>query len=426
MSLKDALTAVVQTVGAANIAPALPANAAASELKWKPQATVSPANAAELAQVVTHLESAGAAVVPLGGGTQIHVGYPPASDRTVFVVRTSRLNRVLDFQPDDMTVTVEPGITLSALQKHLAARKQMLALDVPFPERATLGGIVSAATSGFWRPAYGAPRDLLIGVQALMTGGVEVKGGGKVVKNVAGYDICKLFTGAWGTLGIITEMTFRVRPRPETERVLCWQMPNLATAAKLGFDLHQAQLAPTFISFTNELNGVALLLVGLQGDTVRVQWQADEFGQRLRAAGISEEPTLLDALQYETLRNGQARNTSYTPIAAHVSCLPTDLPALIARLEPLLTFPRLRVTAHCATGLLSLAAIDVPPGTLTQFLALFPNPSRVAWLRLDENRDNIEPPLWGEEQGDFFLHRALKQKLDPQNTFSPGRFYGQI
>lgn len=426
MNLKEALTAVVQTIGAANVAPGLPADAAASDLSWKPQATLSPANTAELAAIITHLEAAGAAIVPLGGGTQIHVGYPPAPERTAIVVRTSRMNRVLDFQPDDMTVTVEPGITLNALQKHLQSRNQMLALDVAFPERATLGGIVSAATSGFWRPAYGTPRDLLIGVKAIMTGSTEIKGGGKVVKNVAGYDICKLFTGAWGTVGIITELTFRVRPRPETERVLGWNVPDLATAARLGFELHQAQLAPTFVSLTNELTGRALLLVGLQGDAVRVQWQADEFAARLRAAGISEEPTLLEPLQFEMLRNGQARNTSYTPIAANISCLPTDLPALVARLEPLLAFPRLRLTAHCATGLLSLAAIDVPSGTLAQFLAAFPKPSRVTWLRLDENPDKLELPLWGEEQGDFFLHRALKQKLDPNNTFSPGRFYGKI
>jgi len=426
MSLKEAMTEIVKTLGAEHLAPGLPEETAVAELNWKPQGVLSPDSVAQTTAILSLLEAEGAAVVPVGGGTQIHVGYPPTADRPVFMVRTTRLNRVLDFQPDDMTVTVEPGVTLDALQQTLAVRNQYLPLDVPYSNRATLGGIVSANTSGFWRPAYGTPRDLLIGVRALMTGSVEIKGGGKVVKNVAGYDVCKLFTGAWGTLGILTELTFRTRPKPETERVLAWQLPDLATAARLGLELHHAQLAPIFITVTNELTTKPNLLVGLQGDAARVQWQADEFARRLRMAGIAGEPVAVEPLQFRTLRNGQARATNYTTIAAQVSCLPSDLPAFVAQLDALLSFPRLRITAHSATGILALGAIEVPRGTLQQFLALFPKPSRVQWIDLTENPDNLDLPLWGEEQGDAFLHRSLKQTLDPQNTFSPGRFYGQI
>ena len=223
------MTEIVKTLGAERLAAGLPEYTAAAELAWKPQGVISPATVEQIATVLSLLEAEGAAIVPVGGGTQVHVGYPPAQDRPVFMVRTTRLNRVLDFQPDDMTVTVEPGITLEALQKTLATHNQTLPLDVPYAPRATMGGIVSANSSGFWRPAYGTPRDLLIGVKALMTESTEVKGGGKVVKNVAGYDVCKLFTGAWGTLGILTELTFRTRPKPETERVLAWQLPDLTT-----------------------------------------------------------------------------------------------------------------------------------------------------------------------------------------------------
>ncbi len=420
------MTEITKTLGAERLAAGLPEYTAAAELTWKPQGVISPANVEQIAVVLKLLEAEGVAIIPIGGGTQIHVGYPPAEGRPVFMIRTTRLNRVLDFQPDDMTVTVEPGITLEALQKSLAARNQYLPLDVPYAPRATMGGIVSANTSGFWRPAYGTPRDLLIGVKALMTEGTEVKGGGKVVKNVAGYDVCKLFTGAWGTLGILTELTFRTRPKPEIERVLAWTLPDLTVGAKLGLELHHAQLAPTFISLTNELTTKPNLLVGLQGDAARVQWQADEFAARLRAAGIEGEPASVEPLQFETLRNGVGRTTAYTTIAAQISCLPTDLPELIAKLDAMLTFPRLRVTAHSATGILALGAIDVPRGTIQQFLAAFPKPSRVQWLNLSENPDALDLPLWGEEQSDSFLHHALKAKLDPKNTFSPGRFYGRI
>ena len=185
----------------AEIAPPLPAD-------WPaPAAVVAPNETAVIAPIVKAAEQAGAAIVPLGGGTQRFVGAAPKSDRPYLLLRLNACDRILAYEPDDLTVTCEPGLTLAALQTELAAKNQRLALDIPCPESATLGGIVSTNGAGFQRGAYGAARDLLLGLRAVMAGGVEIAGGGRVVKNVAGYDVCKLFTGAWGTLGVVTEIT---------------------------------------------------------------------------------------------------------------------------------------------------------------------------------------------------------------------------
>ena len=154
-----------------------------------------------------------------------------------------------------MTITCEPGVTLSALQAHLATRRQFLPSTC-----LCLRGLRWAASSPPIRAASVAgvrrARDLVIGIRAIMTGGTQVKGGGKVVKNVAGYDVCKLFTGAWGTAGVITEITFKVYPLPEGERLLWMPAPDIATAARAGFALHQAQLAPTALLATNEFSTI--------------------------------------------------------------------------------------------------------------------------------------------------------------------------
>src|SRR5262249_8362846 len=145
------------------------------------------------------------------------MGGPPS--RLDAVVVTRRLNRILDYQPDDMTVTVEAGVTVAELQRTLAERSQFLPLDPPLAARATLGGTVAANVSGPWRAGYGTAPDWLIGLRIAAADGQVVKGGGRVVKNVAGYDLCKLYTGSLGTLGVLYELTFKVMPRPEASAV---------------------------------------------------------------------------------------------------------------------------------------------------------------------------------------------------------------
>jgi glycolate oxidase FAD binding subunit len=389
-----------------------------------PFIAVAPTTIEPIPDIVRAAERAGAALIPHGGGTMLQTGYPPSADRPYLLLDMRRADRILDYQPDDLTVTCEPGVTLRALQEALVAGRQCLALDVPLPDRATLGGIVSANASGFDRPAYGAPRDLLIGVRAVMAGGIAVKGGGKVVKNVAGYDVCKLFTGAWGTLGVLTELTFKVRTRPETSRMVAWKAPDLSTAARVGLAQHHARLAGTSFIATNELDGNPALVVGLQGLPERVDWQAQEYGRLAASAGLNASPQTLSPTEVDVWRNLQARIEPGTPIATRIACLPTEVAVLLDRLRAL---PDLAITAHIATGIVSLAAHN-PAGLPADSLSrLLPPGSHLTWTRLDPQvADTITIERWGRTGGEIVLHRRLKQSLDPGNTFSPGRFLNHL
>jgi glycolate oxidase FAD binding subunit len=393
-----------------------------------PLGVVAPGDAAQVAETVRAVEAANAAMVVVGGGTQLQTGYPPRADRPTILLSTARMNRITDFQPEDLTATCEPGVTLAQLQSTLAVHRQEVALDVPLPERATLSGIVATGRTGFNRPVYGAPRDLVIGLRAVMSGGVEVKGGGKVVKNVAGYDICKLFTGAWGTMGVITELTLKLRTRPELDRMLAWDAPNLAVAARVGLQLHHARLAGVSFLATNELNGQPHLVVGLQGTPSRVEWQSAEYARLAVVGGLTTAPTLLTPEQIDGWRDRQARLDPDMVWAAQIVCLPTQVADLLAQLAAL-PHPA-ACTAHCATGIVSLAAIGPEvsePPPVQPLSQLLPREANLTWTRLNGDDTSLhDVDLWGRPRAEFAWHRALKQALDPKATFSPGRFYGRL
>jgi glycolate oxidase FAD binding subunit len=334
------------------------------------------------------------------------------------------MNRLLDYQPDDLTVTCEPGMTLEALQQALAARHQFLPIDCALPERTTLGGIVSTNSSGFSRPSYGTPRDLLIGLRAVMSGGVEVKGGGKVVKNVAGYDVCKLFTGAWGTLGVLTELTFKVRPMSAAGAVLAWPAPDVSTAASIGLELFHSKVAPAYLLATNEPEGRPALVAGLQGTAARVAWQQAELTRMVREAGLQHPPAPLAETETAYLRDVQARLHRGVRLGARIACLPTELPALVRNLELL---PGLRMTVQCAVGTLNVASADPDPALTLSLRSAAPRGANLLWTRIEPELARPQKiAIWGEARQDMALHRALKQALDPQATFSPGRFLGGL
>ena len=390
----------------------------------RPIAMAIPGSEDDVEKVVQAAESAGVALVPCGGGTRLQTGYPPTESKPWVLLSSARLIRLLDHQPDDLTVTCQPGMTLGALQKILATHHQFLALDTALPDQASLGGIVSSNMTGFRRLAYGAPRDLLIGLRAVMTDGVTVKGGGKVVKNVAGYDVCKLFSGAWGTLGFLTELTFKVRPSPETECALAWRAPDLCAAANLGLRLHHDQIAPTFILATNEPEGETRLVVGLHGTQRRVEWQTLAIQKAVESAGWADPRCTLGDDDVSALRDVQARLSPEIGSAARLSCLPTEMPRIIEQLDAI---PNVRLTADIGTGTVNFAVINVEPSHIAAIKALTPRDSNLLWMKLDSStaeREKIE--VWGEKRDHHYLHRAIKQSLDPKNTFSPGRFFDKL
>lgn len=197
------------------------------------------------------------------------------------------MQRVLEYTPEDMTVTAEAGITLGQLQRRLAEGKQWLPIDPPGADTLTIGALLAANRSGPRRAGFGTIREHLLGIKVVLADGRVIKAGGKVVKNVAGYDLCKLFVGSHGTLGVIVEATFKVLPRPESEAVLQRSTSDFGELRELLERINASPLTPVVL----DLHGAAAehnLVLALAGAREDVEWQRE----RAQAAGVSEPATL--------------------------------------------------------------------------------------------------------------------------------------
>src|ERR1700719_2705694 len=207
----------------------------------RPILVVEPGNEQELANVLKLANAAGLAVIPRGGGSKLEWGNRPA--RADVIVSTARLNRVIAHAWADLTVNVEAGCTMAKLQETLAKHGQRLALDPLWPEQATVGGVLSTNDSGALRLRFGSLRDLVIGSTVALADGTVASSGGKVVKNVAGYDLPKLVTGAFGTLGVITKAIFRLHPLPKETRTLSCETLDLAEGQRLMLAIQNSKMA---------------------------------------------------------------------------------------------------------------------------------------------------------------------------------------
>src|SRR3981081_2377455 len=218
----------------------------------RPSIVGDPGSEQELAKVLKLANAVRLAVIPRGGGTKLQWGNRP--ERADVILSTSRLNRVIEHAWADLTVSVEAGCTIGKLQETLAKHGQRLALDALWPERATVGGVLSTNDSGALRLRFGALRDLIIGVTIALPDGTLASSGGKVVKNVAGYDLTKLATGAFGTLGIITRAVFRLHPLPRNTRSFSMGTKGVEEARRIIDAIQNSKLAHTALQgrFENE------------------------------------------------------------------------------------------------------------------------------------------------------------------------------
>ncbi|HUH64173.1 MAG TPA: FAD-binding oxidoreductase, partial [Terracidiphilus sp.] len=209
----------------------------------QPANVIAPASAQEIAKVLQCCSSAGIAVIPRGGGTKLDWGSRP--QKADLILSTERLNRVIEHAWGDMTTTVEAGCTIASLQKTLKAHGQRLTADPLWSEQATIGGVLATADNGTFRIRYGGLRDLVLGVEVALAGGNVIKAGGKVVKNVAGYDLSKLVIGSLGTLGVITRAVFRLHPIPVATVTYSTLLSTAAEANQLVLNILDSQLVYT-------------------------------------------------------------------------------------------------------------------------------------------------------------------------------------
>jgi glycolate oxidase FAD binding subunit len=392
----------------------------------RPRVVCRPADADQISAVLRIAGEVNAAVTPWGGGTAIGLGNAPR--RVDIVLRTDRVASLREHDDANLTATVQAGMALGALNARLAAGRQFLALDPPRPEGATVGGIVAANANGPRRMSYGGVRDLVIGMRMVLAGGEQIKAGGKVVKNVAGYDMCKLFTGSLGTLGIITEVTFKMAPLPEAAATVLAR-GGVEAAMRVVDELFASVLQPTAITVTNVLDGPAAdagaLAVAAEGFNEAVDRHLRDIEALAGAAGMEAE--VLRGSGHEALwarlRDFPA-GAPQAPEGHGVVRLTVPLGAVAAALEVVRTLPGTPDwVAHAASG---ASNVRVPAAAVP---GAFERLASAAQIHRGHVVLLTAPPevkrgrdVWGPPPPALSLMREIKRQFDPDNLLNPGRF----
>ncbi len=370
--------------------------------------TVFPSSIELIQDIVRIAEENSVQLIPTGNGTSLNLQFLN-QDSSSLLVSTNRMQRILYYEPDELVLSAEAGATLEQIQQILLPNKQWLALDPPHEARATLGGIVSTNRTLFLRASYGSPRDLLIGMHAVMHKGIFIKGGGRVVKNVAGYDICKLFTNARGTLGVLTDTTFRVQVKPEVCKVMCWEAESLLQASETGMRLYQSLLEGSAFIVTNQLGPVAKLIVLLYGPEVRVEWQKETFS----SLAALKHPIELPESSLLALRDGLGLNGC--KFSCRLSLLPSELNRFLSNIED---YPGIGITVDCSLGIVWMCTETTNYAGIYQLLEILSPETNIEIIAapvdfsLDSIRNNTR---FRDVNG---IHARIKQQLDPLNTFA--------
>src|SRR5262252_4054274 len=306
----------IDILGAEHVRPGAPADNVSGV---QPQLILEPASESQLAAVLHLANGSKLAVIPRGGGTKLGWGNPPS--RGDIILSTAGLNKIIEHAWADLTVTVEAGCTIQTLQETLAPHGQRLALDPLWPEKATVGGILSTNDSGALRLRFGALRDLIIGVTIALPDGTLASSGGKVVKNVAGYDLPKLVTGALGTLGVITRAVFRLHPLPLNTRSFTISVGSPDEAQNMVLAIQDSKLAHVALQSHFSAESSLAIDILFEGTEAGLIAQASHLRSLCRSTQISEaSPTVWKARQELCFLS----NPEETAIAK-ISTLPADL-----------------------------------------------------------------------------------------------------
>jgi len=407
-----------------------------------PLPTAQPQSVAELCDLVRRAAAEESAVYPLGGRTMLNFGLPPT--KPGIAVDLSRLDQVLDFPARDMTITVQAGITIRRLQEITVAENLRLPVDIPLADRATLGGAIATNVSGPRRYGFGTFRDYVIGISVINDEGQETKAGGRVVKNVAGYDLCKLHVGALGTLGVISQVTLKLKPLPEHQTLIevrCKE--NLATLLDR---LHGKRTRP--VAFTvvspygvnvvfptgDDPDEIAsegwLVVVGFEGNDETLEWQVNQLQREAGEFGIptsSHWPDELGRHAWNALTDFPLSVPASVTFKANL--LPNGTAAFCDRLASF--DKRIAFHAHAGNGIVighlnpSMALQEAAPLIRQLLDAAAAQQGNLTLLRCPPAWKN-HLPVWGNPRPDNWLMKAVKDKLDPRGLFNPGRFVAGI
>jgi glycolate oxidase FAD binding subunit len=399
------------------------ATAAEAVCGVQPRLVLEPANEQQLAAVLRLANDRSLAAVPRGGGTKLSWGNPPS--RADVILSTARLDKIIEHPWADLTVSVEAGCTIQKLQSALAQHGQRLALDPLWPAHATIGGVLSTNDSGSLRLRFGALRDLIIGVTLALPDGTLASSGGKVVKNVAGYDLPKLVTGALGTLAIITRAIFRLHPLPGNSKTLSISGCNLEDMQRLILAVQDSRLAHTSLQARIAQDAEPVVDILFEGTEAGIAAQESQLRELARPSPVADAPSTVWGASQELWSSPDPAS----PAVAKITALPASIARTIEFLQHTtnpckarwkLTFEaigigwlRLEAAPENLHAVLSSLRVELERDGGS--LALFDHPASMSPL-----------DAWGRPGDALPLMRAVKNQFDPKNTLNPGRFVGGI
>jgi glycolate oxidase FAD binding subunit len=388
----------------------------------QPQLVLEPTNELQFVSALRQANDSNLAVIPRGGATKLAWGNPP--QRADLILSTARLNKILEHAASDLTVSAEAGVTIRELQAALALHNQRLAIDVLWPKNATVGGVLSTNDSGALRLRFGSLRDLIIGVTIALPDGTLASSGGKVVKNVAGYDLPKLVTGAFGTLGVITRAVFRLHPLPQSARTFTCLTRDVEQAQNLLLAIQDSQLAHSALQvrFIHESPQPQLDIL-FEGTEAGITAQATTLKSLVAPAPVVESDHPVWNARQE-LFNAPPLQES-TCAVAKLSFLPAQLATLIGTVRRVTTVNHLGFSAVAQAFGLATLLLEGPPQNLHAALeSLRAELEHNAASLFVAHRPAGMPPLdsFGNFGDSLPLMRALKSQFDPQQTLNPLRF----
>ncbi|MDB5070569.1 MAG: linked oxidase domain protein [Candidatus Eremiobacteraeota bacterium] len=394
-----------------------------------PRDIMTPRSIPELAEAVRDLHGERKSFALLGGGTQLELGNAPRALDTV--IRTTALDEIVDYTPEDQTITVQAGITLAELDAVLAEHGQMLPLDAADRERATVGGVVATNSYGRRRQRYGTAKDLIIGVGIVRPDGVRARGGGKVIKNVAGFDLPKLMVGSLGTLGALASITFRLYPIPQSTRAAVIHFEHETSIADVLRELIARRLEPESVALYN-YDALVVTFAGTQaGVEAQMRTLCDQIapGCGVAAAELSDlEREAYEQRERAVRRDGPWRLHVFAPPSEHVATVASAVPA--SPLAVPVAYPMVGVSFHALSDATFAGGADASPDWHVRDLrktvtAATHRRGHVVYDAMPDTARGLVD-AWGPPPQSLPLMRTLKNKFDPHGLCNPGRFIGGL
>ena len=398
---------------------------------------VAPANVEEAREVMLLAARAGWSVVPAGAGTWLDAGNPLT--RADLLITTRRMTHLIRHEPADLVATVEAGMTFAAFNETTSRAGQWLPLDPPDDGRASVGGVVATGLGGAQSFVYGNPRGFVLGMRVLLADGRQIKAGGNVVKNVAGYDLCKLFTGSYGTLGLITELTCKLRPRPAREATIIVRASDVEVLINCAAQLRAGQFLPVALELLAPALATTIgvpdatdqfaLLVRFAGNDASVTDQAERARARFRSMReVSLELVESDAHLWRALAAQPLRPD--WQLIWRASVRPSNLSALLVALRQAQRDHANSLSWHAGLGDGRLRVMQTIETDAKHVVATFTSLRDTARelggsLIVERAPDDLRrvSDAWGLSAANTRLMRSIKQQLDPHELLAPGRFF---